>query len=161
VTWLCSDDPHLAEYRDPPSVTRLPAGGKAIEDMLVDGDVEIALLGREMPDEPRVKPLIADPLEASAQWCRKHGTVPVNHFFVVDARLAQTRPDVVREIYRMLSESKARAGLPKGEFDFHPFGVTQNEKALTLFAQYAFEQAIIPRQIGADELLADTARALG
>lgn len=161
VTWLCSDDPHLAEYRDPPSVKRLPGGAKPIEDMLLDGEIGMALLGKEMPGEPRVKPLIADPLQASAQWCRKHGTVPVNHFFVVDARLAKMRPDVVREIYRMLQESKTRAGLPKGEFDYHPFGVAQNEKALALFCEYAFEQAIIPRSIGIDELFAETAEALG
>jgi 4,5-dihydroxyphthalate decarboxylase len=85
--------------------------------------------------------------------------VPVNHFFVVDARLAQMRPDIVRDIYRMLSESKARAGLPAGEFDYHPFGIAQNEKALSLFVQYAAEQAIIPRRIGIDELFADTAHA--
>jgi 4,5-dihydroxyphthalate decarboxylase len=159
VTWLCSDEPHLAEYRDPPAVERLPAGSRAIEDMLLDGDIGMALLGREIED-PRARPLIADPLAASAQWCRKHGTVPVNHFFVVDAGLAQTRPDVVREIYRMLAESKARAGLPKGEFDYHPFSIAQNERALALFAQYAFEQGIVPRQISVDELFAEVAPAL-
>ena len=160
VTWLCSDDPHLAEYRDPPEIKRLPSGSKPIEDMLLDGDLEMALLGKEMPDEPRVRPLIADPLSASNEWCRKYDTVPINHFFVVDHALAQTRPDVVREIYRMLAESKRLAGLPKGDIDFHPFGIAETRKALSMFIRYCVEQKIIPRSIEADDLFGDVARAL-
>ncbi|HVY00224.1 MAG TPA: phosphate ABC transporter substrate-binding protein [Pseudorhodoplanes sp.] len=160
ITWVCSDDPHLAEYRDPPEIERMPAGSKSIEDMLLDGELDMALLGTEMPNEPRVRPLIADPLAAAAAWCRKYATVPVNHFFVVDTRLAETRPDVVREIYRMLAESKRRAGLPGDGVDYHPFGVEANRKALSIFIQYSVEQQIIPRSIDADELFTDVAKAL-
>lgn len=160
VTWLCSDDPHLAEYRDPPEIERLPSGSKPIEDMLLDGDIEMALLGKDMPEEPRVRPLIAGPLRASDEWSRKYGTVPVNHFFVVDKHLAAKRPDVVREIYRMLAESKKRAGLPKGDIDFHPFGIEENRKALSMFVQYSLEQKIIPQTMSVDELFAETAGVL-
>jgi 4,5-dihydroxyphthalate decarboxylase len=160
ITWACSDDPHLAEYRDPPEIERLPSGSKPVEDMLLDGDLDMALLGREMPDEPRVHPLIADPLAASAAWCRKYGTVPINHVFVVDTALTRTRPDVIHEIYRMLAESKARAGLPKGDIDFHPFGIAGNRKALGMFVQYSVEQKIIPRAMDVDDLFSDVANAL-
>src|SRR5262245_15749657 len=39
VTWVCFEDAHLAEYRDPPHVERVPAGGKGIDQMLLDGDL--------------------------------------------------------------------------------------------------------------------------
>ncbi len=159
IRWACSDEPHLAEYRDPPEIEKLTSA-KPVEDMLLSGDLEVALLGKELPDEPRVRPLIADPRAASDAWCRKHGTVPVNHYFVVDSRLAETRPDVVREVYRMLLESKNRAGLPKGEFDFHPFGIDANRKPLALFNLYSVEQKIIPRPFEINGLLTETADIL-
>ncbi len=105
--------------------------------------------------------LIANPYDAAAAWCRKHGTTPVNHLFVVHSELSRRRPDVVREIYRLLKESKHAAGPPKDGIDFLPFGVEANRKALELMVQYAFEQKLIPRKYEVDELFDDTTRALG
>jgi 4,5-dihydroxyphthalate decarboxylase len=159
VTWACSDEPHLAEYRDPPEIEKLPAGSKP-EDMLMNGKIDMALVGNDMPSETRVRSLIPDPQAAALAWCSKYDAVPVNHFFVVDSRLSAMRPDVVQEIYRMLRESKERAGLPNGPVDYHPFGIEQNRKALTLFMQFCVEQKIIPRGFAVDELFADTAKVL-
>jgi 4,5-dihydroxyphthalate decarboxylase len=91
----------------------------------------------------------------------KYGTVPVNHYFVVSQALAQARPDVVREIYRMLQESKALAPPPADGIDFFPYGVEANRKPLELMVQYAVEQEVIPRVFMVEELLDDAASALG
>ena len=45
------------------------------------------------------------------------------------------RPDVVREIYRLLAESKAKALPSPDGIDFHPFGIENNRKALELVEQ--------------------------
>jgi 4,5-dihydroxyphthalate decarboxylase len=160
VTWVCNNDAHLAEYRDPPNVERLPSGAKKVDQMVIDGEIDAAILGGDMSKEPRLRPLVPDPQAAALAWSRKYGTIPINHVFVVNKSLADTRPDVVREIYRLLSESK-NAGPPSASgLDFHPHGVEALRKPLELAIQYSFEQKIIPRRFEVDELFDETMRAL-
>jgi 4,5-dihydroxyphthalate decarboxylase len=154
LTWVCPDDGHLAEYRDPPNVERVT--GKKAEQLLLDGDVDAAVVGAL--SDPRMRPLIENPIGAAEEWCRAQGAVPVNHFFVVRKELSETRPDVVREIYRMLAESKKEAS--SSGIDFHPLGIEANRKALELMIQYAVEQQIIPKPFTVDDLFDDTTRAL-
>src|SRR6201999_499578 len=93
-------------------------------------------------DDPRVTHLIPNPMEAAAAWYAKYNTVPVNHLFCVDKELADTRPDVVSEIYRMLKETKAAMPPSPEGIDFHPFGIAALRKPLEMAAQYAAEQKI-------------------
>jgi 4,5-dihydroxyphthalate decarboxylase len=158
VRWTSFEDSHLAEYRDPPHVERA-SGAKKIDQMLLDGDLDGAILGA-LPDDPRVKPLFPDPQAAARQWAKKHGTVPINHLFAVNAALSKTRPDVVTEIYRVLKASKANAPADPSGIDFHPFGVTALRKPLELVMQYALEQKIIPRRFAVDELFDETTGTL-
>ncbi|MFA6266840.1 MAG: phosphate ABC transporter substrate-binding protein [Pseudolabrys sp.] len=158
VTWCTTDDGHLAEYRDPANVERLPAGSN-VEKMLVEGELDGAILGADLPDEPRVAPLIPDPHRAAEDWSKRNGMVPINHLFVVRSELAKARPDVVREIFRVLKESKA-LGIPAGGIDPVPFGVENNRKALETIIRYSYEQKIIPRLFGVDELFDDVTREL-
>ena len=155
VTWVCPDDGHLAEYRDPPNVERINSEGKKIDQMVIDGTIDAAIVGNEMSNEPNVQPLIHDPQAAALAWCRKYGTVPINHVFVVHASLPPRRPDVAREIFRMLAESKKAVPPPAGGLDFHPFGVEALRKPLELAIEYSVEQKMIERRFGVDELFDD------
>lgn len=164
VTWCTTDDGHLAEYKDPANCVRLPTGSN-IEKMLIEGELDGAILGGELPDEPRVAPLFPDPHKAAEAWSKKNGMMPINHLFVVRSELAQTRPDVVREIFRLLKESKAQyfkeSGVPAGGgLDPVPFGVENNRKALETIIRYSYEQQIIPRMMSVDELFDDVTREL-
>jgi len=154
IRWVTFEDPHVAEYVD--TTERAPAGKKILQ-MLLDGELD-AVLG-ETSDEPRLKPLFADPAAAAEQWHRKHGVTPVNHLVVVTGQLARSNPDAVREVYRLLKESKASAPAKAGP-DFAPFGVDANRKALALITEYASQQALIPRRFSVDELFDETTRAL-
>ncbi len=158
VTWVTFEDPHLAEYRDPANVDRQPAG-KVMLDMLLSGEIDAAIVGDKLPDDKRVKYLIPDPQAAAQDWARKHGFSPVNHFFVVRDSIAKERPDAVREIFRMLSESKKAVGAP-GTPDPLPMGLDAVRDALTLVIEYAVQQKLIPRRFSVDELFNDTTRAL-
>jgi 4,5-dihydroxyphthalate decarboxylase len=67
----------------------------------------------------------------------------------------------VREVYRMLLESKKAAGLPKpGTIDTLPFGFNALKPALELMSSYALEMKIIPRRYSVEELFDDATRAL-
>jgi len=161
INWLVADEGHLAEYSDPENVTRLEKGHKKIAQMLLDGDIDGALLGNEMPKgDERIETVIPDPHSAAKVWFAKHKIVPVNHVFVVRKELSQERPDVVREIYRMLKEAKDSLGLAPGEIDTLPFGFDNLRGSLEAAVEYAAEQNIIPRRLTVDELFDATTRSL-
>jgi 4,5-dihydroxyphthalate decarboxylase len=161
VTWITFDDSHLAEYSDPPNCRRAPKGKKLVG-MLLDREIDAAILGSNMPRDPRLKTLIPDADAAALAWSKKYGVTPINHMYVVKQSLCQARPDVVREIYRMLLASRAAGpqsapGLP----NMTPGGVEANRRSLELVIDYAFQQKIIPRKFVVDELFDDTTRVLG
>jgi 4,5-dihydroxyphthalate decarboxylase len=160
VKWVTFEDAHLAEYRDPPGVERA-AAGKDITQMLMDGELDAAIFGGNMPDDARLKSVIADPEAAGEEWSRKHGTVPINHMVVVKDSLAKSNPAAVREVFRMMLESKKAASLPKpGAIDFVPFGFDAVRPALELMSACALEMQLIPRGYTVEELFDDTTRAL-
>jgi 4,5-dihydroxyphthalate decarboxylase len=161
VTWITFDESHLAEYSDPPNCQRAPKGKKLV-DMLLDREVDAALLGSNMPNDPRLKTLIPDADAAALAWWKKYGVTPINHMYVVKQSLCQARPDVVREIYRMLLASRAAGPQPApGSLNMAPNGVEANRRSLELVIDYAFQQKVIPRKFTLDELFDDTTRALG
>ena len=160
VKWVTFEDAHVAEYRDPPGVERA-AAGKDITQMLIDGELDAAIFGGNMPDDPRLKSVITDPETAGKEWYGEHGTVPVNHMVVLKDNLSKSNPTAVRELFRMLLESKKAAGLPKpGAIDFVPFGFDAVKPALELMSAYALEMQLIPRSYAVEELFDETTRAL-
>jgi 4,5-dihydroxyphthalate decarboxylase len=160
VQWVTFEDAHLAEFRDPLGVERA-AEGKDMTKMVLDGELDAAIFGGVMPTDPRLKSVIPDPDAAAKEWYAKHGTVPVNHMVVVKTSLSKSDPDAVREVFRMLHESKKAAGLPKaGAIDMLPFGYDAVKPALELMSSYALEMRIIPRRYAVEELFDDTTRSL-
>jgi len=160
VQWVTFEDAHLAEFSDPPGVERA-AQGKDITAMLLAGELDAAIFGGVMPTDPRLKSVIPDPEGAALGWYRKYRTVPVNHMVVLKSSLANSDPGAVREMYRMLLDSKKAAGLPKaGAVDTIPFGFDAVKPALDLMSAYAFEMKIVPRRYAVEELFDDTTRAL-
>ncbi|MGM4927301.1 ABC transporter substrate-binding protein [Tardiphaga sp. 619_E2_N8_5] len=150
IEWITFEDPHVAEYVD--STTRAPAG-KAIMQMLFDGELD-AVLG-EKSDDPRVAQLFPDVAAAEKAWLARHGVVPINHMVVVSKQLSDTRPDVVREVHRMLEASRAAAAGKSLSFDADAMN-----RSLALIADYSAQQGLIPRRFSVDELFDDVTRAL-
>jgi 4,5-dihydroxyphthalate decarboxylase len=160
VKWVTFEDAHLAEFRDPPGVERA-AEGKDMTKMVLEGELDAAIFGGNIPSDPRLKSVIPDPDGAAKEWHHKHGTVPINHMAVVKTSLSQSDPGAVREVFRMLHDSKKAAGLPKpGTIDTLPFGLDAVRPALELMSSYALEMKIIPRRYSVEELFDDTTRAL-
>jgi 4,5-dihydroxyphthalate decarboxylase len=160
VKWVTFEDAHIAEFRDPPGVERA-ADGKDMTKMVLDGELDAAIFGTVLPSDPRFKSVIPDPDAAAQDWYKKYGTVPLNHMVVVKSALSQSDPGAVREVFRMLHDSKKAAGLPKpGAIDTLPFGFDAVKPALDLMSAYALEMKIIPRRYTVEELFDDTTRAL-
>lgn len=160
VRWVCFEDAHLAEYRDPDNVERVPKG-KKLTQMLFDGEVDAAMLGNDMPKDPRIKTVIPDPKKDARDWYDRQRVVPMNHMVVVREELSRQRPDVVRELYRLLLESRDLDTKPVDGIQMRPFGVEALRGSLETIIAYAHQQKIIGRRLSVDELFDDTTRALG
>ncbi len=159
VEWVTFEDPHVAEYTDPPAIKRAPEG-KEIGKMLLDGEISAAILGDKFPD-PRLKQLIPDAEGAAKKWAERHGGIPINHMVVVREELSRSRPDIVKEVFRTVYESKKAAGLPdSGKMDPYRFGVEACRPILEIMIDFCFQQKLIPRKVAVDELFDDTTRAL-
>ncbi|SEI07769.1 ABC transporter substrate-binding protein [Tardiphaga sp. OK245] len=150
IEWITFEEPHVAEYVD--STTKAPAG-KAIMQMLFDGDLDAAL--GEKSDDPRVAQLFPDVAAAEKAWLASHGVVPINHMVVVSKQLSDMRPDVVREVHRMLEASRAAATGKSLSFDADAMN-----RSLALITDYSAQQGLIPRRFSVDELFDDVTRAL-
>jgi 4,5-dihydroxyphthalate decarboxylase len=159
--WITFEDAHVAQYRDPPIVERA-SEGKAIKQMLIDGELDAAILG-DVQEEGPLKHLIPDHESAGREWASKHGGVPVNHFMVVRGEIAKSRPDIVREVFRLLKESRAAASsvYASGVLDPLRIGIEQNRKSLETIVDYALRQKLLTRRFAVDEFFADAARILG
>src|SRR6266702_3700062 len=157
VNWLTIEDAHVTEFHDPSNCERLPAGSK-LADMMMSGELAAAILGGDMPKDPRVQSLIPDAAVAAQQWYQREHVIPINHMFVVREDLSKERPDVVRDIYRMLVESRKFA--PESATR-QPAGLEPNRTGLESAIRWSFEQKIIPRMLSVDELFDATTAALG
>jgi 4,5-dihydroxyphthalate decarboxylase len=154
------EDPHVAGYKDPSFVNRAPET-KQLPQMLIDGEIDSALIGDKFPD-PRFKTLVPDAEAANKAWAEKNGGVPINHMVVVREKIARERPDVVEEIFRVFKEARAAdTAAPKGALDPYRFGVEANRAALERIIDYSVKQQMIPRKFTVDELFDDVTRKLG
>src|ERR1700674_3830972 len=153
VNWVAFEEPHVAEYRDPPNVDRAPAGTNMIA-MLREGTLDAAIVG-ELPSDSRLVPVIPDPAAAAQAWHQRNGAIQINHMLVIKNALARDRSSAAEEIVRLFSESKRAAGLPASDtLDTNPVGREANHHNLEVAIDCAYRQGMIPRRFEAAELYA-------
>ena len=116
--------------------------------MLIDGEVDAALIGDKFPD-PRFKTLVPDAEAANKKWAETHGGVPVNHMVIVRETDRQRAPrrggGNVPGVQGGARSSTPSA--PKGALDPYRFGVEANRQALERIIDYSVKQQMIPRKI--------------
>ena len=151
MQWVTFEDGHVAEAKDPPGVIRAEKG-KDITGMLLDGELDAAIYGAAMPDDARLKSVVANPDEEAKAWYAKHHLVPVNHMVVVTDEFAKAHPEAVAELYRMLEAGRAAAGGAKDGIDKTLFGKAANRPCLELLISYCLQQRLIERRLTVDEL---------
>jgi 4,5-dihydroxyphthalate decarboxylase len=150
IEWITFEDAHVAEFED--RTVQAPKGRQIVQ-MLLDGELD-AVLGEKVEREG-VKPLFPDIAREEAAWFARHQVMPINHMVVVSTTLANTRPDAVREVFRLLQQSAAHAAA-----DGPLFSTKEMSRSLELISQYAAQQKLIPRPFAVDELFDDLTRSL-
>ncbi|WP_431285270.1 ABC transporter substrate-binding protein [Humitalea sp. 24SJ18S-53] len=140
--WTTFEGAHVPEYADPAFVQRAPAG-KDLLGMLRSGEIDAAILGNDMPDDPGLRTVFPDPVAAGGSFFARHGFVPVNHLVVVRAPLAATSPALVAELVRMFGAARGAALLPAGREAL--------SQAIALALRYMAAQQMLPRAMVAEE----------
>lgn len=162
ITWVTTEKPHVAQYREPAGVQRAPALA-SVPDLLRDGEVVAAVLGPRALGArgTRLVPVIEDAPAAGLAWVERHGTVPVNHLVVVRDDVLRSDAGAVSALYRALRESIAataaeRDGSPSGRVV--AAGWTEPlVKSLEIAARYALEQQVVRSRIDIARIEEETA----
>jgi 4,5-dihydroxyphthalate decarboxylase len=161
VHWLSQEEAHVEGYREPDWVARMQSE-RSLEQMLRDGDVDAIIAGGGLSGEPGLRTLISDPASAAQAWHRRTGAVAINHVVTVRREIADSHPEVVRELYRMLlaaneaTPDPAKAGGP----NLQPTGFDALAPSLETIIRYAHEQKLISRRFAIEELYGGVLSAL-
>jgi 4,5-dihydroxyphthalate decarboxylase len=154
IHWVTFEDPHVAEYSDPPTAVRAPAG-KTIVQMLIDGEIDAGVVGGPDLKDSRLQPVIANPNDAAQAWCKKYSALPINHMVVVKESLAKANPSAVKEVFRLVRKSKLAMPPAGTALDPLQFGLANIRRSLELIIGYSAQQRLIPKQVAVDDLFDD------
>ena len=67
VHWVTFEEPHVAGVTEPPNARRAPPG-KTLLTMLLEGELDAAVVSREEVKDARLRPLIPEPEAAALAW---------------------------------------------------------------------------------------------
>lgn len=177
ITWLPTDEEHVAEYRAPPNVD-YRFRGRTVEDLMLNEGI-VAAVGDVRSSAPEIKPLIADAQEAGIAYYRKTGIYPINHMITLSQRAVAARPTLARELFEIFKAAKAtylkrlEAGgdgstadqaalaLKAVVGDPFPYGVAANRKALEAATHFCVEQHMTRDKLAVEPLFTPDTLALG
>jgi 4,5-dihydroxyphthalate decarboxylase len=177
VTWLPTDEEHVAEYRAPSNVD-YGYRGRKVEDLMMKEGVGAAV-GDVRSTAAEIKPLIPDAREAGFAYYRKTGIYPINHMITLSQRALAARPTLARELFDVFKAAKVaylkrlEAGgdgsaadqtalaLKSVVGDPFPYGVAANRKALEAAAQFCVEQHMTRDKLAIEPLFAPETLTLG
>ena len=140
--WITFEDSHVAGFQDPPWAIRAAAGADMLS-MLAAGELDAAIVGNDVPNDPGLATVFPDPEAAGRAFFARHHLMPVNHMVVVRAELAR-RPGAVRA----LLDAFRAAGNP------FPFGRAALDPAVTLALRYADQQGLLTRPLTLEDVWA-------
>jgi 4,5-dihydroxyphthalate decarboxylase len=153
ITWVTQEGAHVTEFADPPWVTRVDASLDLMA-MLHAGDVDAVIMGNDIPNDPRVRTVIADTKAAGDVFWERNHVVPVNHMVAITSALAEGSPDVVAELLRLFATLKAASPTPAGAPDPRPFGRPAVDAGVALALRYATAQGLLPKPLTIDDVWA-------
>jgi len=148
IAWTTFEGAHVAAYQDPAFVTRA-APGQDLLGMLRAGELDAAIVGNDVPDDPSLRLLFADPAAAGEGFYARYGFVPINHMVVVKTELAK-EPGAAQELVRLFAASKARA--PAQPHDRAPIGRAAVQASVRVAADFAYDQGLLPHRMADDEI---------
>jgi 4,5-dihydroxyphthalate decarboxylase len=157
IRWVTQEGAHLAEYRDPDWVERAPEGRGLVE-LLRAGEIDAAILGNDLPDDPDLVSVIADPDTAAKEWFAKHGVIPINHMMMIRQDVAAAHPEQVRALWRAIMRAEPPA---KSSPRMTAVGITASRRGLETVLGYCEQQKLLPTTLTVDGIFAGAIALLG
>jgi len=171
VNWVLSGDEHVEAYEPPANVVPIPSG-ESMEELLSRGDLAAAIGLKS--DDPDVKPLIPNALDAGINAFKSRGHYPINHLVVVRDDVLEAYPDVGVAVFNAFKESRdlylqrLRAGeienpdaadkLHKRILDLGaeplPYGIEPNHQVLEDLIGHATTQKILRKPVDIESVFA-------
>jgi 4,5-dihydroxyphthalate decarboxylase len=142
MRWVTFEGAHVPDYVDPPWAERAAEGSDLLT-MLRCGEIDAAIVGNELPDDPGLRTVFADPVVAGDLFLARYGFVPVNHLVVVRRSLAEERPELVVELMRMFRAAGAS-----------PVGRLAVQRAVEVAERFCWGQGLLPRRLGVEAIWA-------
>jgi len=157
---------------------------KNLGQMLIDGELDALagwidarnLVDRSVVDPRKDKNVrhLFDPAAEAKRYFAKTNIYPINHCLVVRRSIVEKYPWVILNLYDMFEAVKARnvsllntdlgpyfeSGLLDGDVaktlhrDLMPYGVKANRHVLETITRSVFEDGLVKRQVGLEELFA-------
>lgn len=140
VHWTTFEDPHVAEYSDPPFATRAKPG-KVLLDMLRAGELDAVIVGNDKPKDADLADVYPDAEEAGREFARKHGFVPVNHVIVTKQTVVDQQRDALMEFWAAVKAAWKDCPSSKDL----PIGRRAIEPSVALALKYISAQSMLPR----------------
>lgn len=177
LTIVTQDGAHVRDYADPPGCIRV-SKDKPLAEMLLDGEIDAWIGGRDVPRVPDYRTVVADAETAELAWYERLGILPINHMAVLRADLYEAHPWIAEEIFAALVRAKTayldrlaasgahepdeifKARLVRDGKDPLPFGIEPLRRSLERIVDYAFAQSLIPERYAADDLFDPRMREL-
>ena len=108
--------------------------------MLRRREIDAAIVGNDVPDDPGLRTVFADPVAAGTLFLARYGFVPVNHLVVVRRSLAAELAVTLMSMFR-------DAGIA-------PLGRRAVQPAVEVAERFCWSQGLLPRRLGLDEIWA-------
>ncbi|MBV9579678.1 MAG: hypothetical protein JO057_13905 [Chloroflexi bacterium] len=150
LKWVTFEGAHLDEYTDPSNVTRAPADAN-LADMIKSGELAA---GIGVPAGEGLRPFLADPAKAEADWAAKSGVRTVNHIVTVKQSLVDRDSSLPGKLTDLFERARGSNGAA-----VPPIGIEPNRKAFETLARYAYEQKITPTLMTPEELFPTAVRS--
>jgi 4,5-dihydroxyphthalate decarboxylase len=177
VTWVLSGDEHVAAYQPPPNVVSIAAGA-TIEEQLAAGELAAAI--NIAADQPGIRPLIANPLEAGLAAYQARGHYPINHLVVLRNDVLEAHPHAARAVFEAFAASKEiylrqlqndEITSPDAADQLHkrilelggnplPYGIDSNRAVLEELIGHALTQGILTKPVDIEALFAPATHGL-
>ena len=152
IEWITQEAPHVAGAPEPSFVKRDPSGASPL-DLIRQGAVDAAIFGNDLPDEPWVKPIIANPDKAGRASLDKTGIIQINHIIAVSRPFFEQRQSDVKMI--MQGFSSARHQLSKSEQRMLPAGQEEMQKSVEKLIGSLLRQGLISRNLTFQDIFGD------
>ncbi len=183
ITWVVSDDDHVAAYSPPPNVVPLDPG-QELDELLENGALSAIVGATAQP--PDTEPFIPEPEEAGFRALAQRGFYPINHTIVVRDELLDDDPALAADLFEAFAEAKSRyveqlhrpvaggtaddgAAGPDVIYrrvmeitggDPLPYGIQPNCAMIEKLIDHALRQRILPEPPAVDALFAPATRNL-